>query len=84
MQVLSIKGRAQRAHLVQKDSDAPNVRLEVIGVALDDLWAEIVRRADDSRSHLCSRLQHSCDSKVTKLNHTVLHEEYVLRLDISM
>ena len=54
MQVLSIKGRAQRAHLVQKDSDAPNVRLEVIGVALDDLWAEIVRRADDSRSHLCS------------------------------
>ena len=84
MQVLSIKGRAQSAHLVQKDTDAPNIRLEIIGVALDDFRAEIVRRADDSRSHLCSRLQYSRNSKVTQLNHTILHEEDVLRLDISM
>ena len=84
MQVLPVKGWSERAHLVQEDTDAPNVRLEVIGVTLDDFRAEIVWCANNCGGHFCGRLQHSCNSKVSQLNHAVLHQENILRLDISM
>ena len=48
MKTLGIKRWLERTHLVQKDTKRPNVRLERVGVRLDDLGREVVWGSNDS------------------------------------
>ena len=84
MQVLPVERWPKCAHLVQKHTNAPNVCLKVIGVALDDFGTEVVWSANNSCCHLSRRLQYSRDTEITKLNHSITHKEDVLCLDVTM
>ena len=84
MEILSIERWHKSAHLVQKHTNAPNVRLIIVSVALYDLWAEVVRCSNHGSRHLCRRLKNAGDSKITKLDNTILHQENVLGFDVTV
>ena len=84
MQVLSIKRRCQSTHLVQEHTDAPNVSFEVVCVALHDLWTQVVWSAYNCRSHLCRWLENSGYTEISKFHDAALHQEDILRFDISV
>ena len=84
MQILSIERWHEGAHFVKKHTNAPYVRLVVVCVALHDLWAEVVRRSNYCGCHLSGRLEYACDSKITKFDNAVLHQENVLSFDVAV
>ena len=84
MQVLTVEGRAQRTHLIEKHAYAPDVSLVVISVALHDFWAQVVRSADDGSCHFSGGLKHSGDAEVAQFYESTIHKENVSGFDVTV
>jgi len=82
--VLAIERRLECAKLVKKHSNAPHITLVVIGVVLDNLWAQIVGGTDHGSCHLVRRLHDASDAEIAQFDDVALSEEDVQCLDITM
>ena len=80
----AFEGRSQRTKLVKHHSQAPDVRLEAVGTAFDNLWTKVVWGPDHTPSHVHCMCQHSRNSEIAHLNDVLLSHEHILALDISV
>jgi len=78
------EGRPKRAHLVQHDADAPDVRLEGVRPALNDLWRQVVRRADHRFRLVYRMAEHARDAEVADLDDALLRQKHILALQIAV
>ena len=70
MQTRSVEGRLQRAHLKEEHPDRPDIRFEIVRLALNDLWGQVVGRSYYSFSFRFGVAEHSSDAKVTQFDET--------------
>lgn len=82
--IATVEGRFERAHFVQKHSKRPHIALKVIWLVLDDLGTQVVWRAHNRHRLFNCAIKDFCNTKITQLHDTILHEKYVSGLEISM
>mmetsp|Transcript_6853 Transcript_6853/g.12421 ORF Transcript_6853/g.12421 Transcript_6853/m.12421 type:complete len:232 (-) Transcript_6853:220-915(-) len=74
----------QRRHFVEHAAEAPDVALEVVRLALNDLRRHVVRGADDGLRHFHRPTQHPCDAKVAQFDVAVFGQKDVLGLQVAV
>lgn len=84
MQTWGVKGGLLGAELIKDDTHRPHIALEIVGLTLDDLRGEVVRRSDDSPRILHGRIKYLRDSEVPDLDDSRAGEEDVLPLEVAM
>ena len=84
MKTLSIKWWLQSAHFVKEDTKRPNIRFKTIGLRLNDLGGKVIRCAYDCLGFGLGLTEHTSDTKISKLDHIVFCQEYVLRFQVSV
>ncbi len=84
MQGGGVEGRLEGAHLIEQDTQRPDVGFERVRGALDYLRGEIIRCADDSFGFRSSIWENSCNTEISKFHNVLLCQEYILWLQISM
>mmetsp|Transcript_85177 Transcript_85177/g.214799 ORF Transcript_85177/g.214799 Transcript_85177/m.214799 type:complete len:530 (+) Transcript_85177:155-1744(+) len=84
LEVGGIERHTPCAHLVQDAAHGPDIRTPRVGLALADLWAQVVRRADLRLGTSCCALEHLGNAEVAHLQIATLRQEEVPRLQIAV
>ena len=71
------------SHFIQNTTNRPYINLLIVLLIVDQFWRHVIRRAymslwEDAASH------HLAESKISQLDSTVLIQEYVARLDVTV
>ena len=80
----SIKRRCKGRHFVQKYAKGPNIGLEAVALALDDLRGEIIRCSNHSFGLRASVGENARNSEITQLHDALLGAEDILTLQVSV
>ena len=84
MQAWSIEWRSERHQLVKHYTHRPNICAEGIWLGLDNLWREVVWRANHCSCLLHSLHEHFCDSEISNLDKSSLGQEDILTLQVTV
>jgi hypothetical protein len=80
----SIERWLQRTELIQKDAQAPHIRLKAVGATLNHLRTQVVGRAHNRMRQVHSVLHLTGDTKITKFYNTLRGDEDILGFDVAM
>ncbi len=83
-ETVGVEGRLEGAHLVEDDSEGPDVGFETVGLALDDLGRKVVRSAHDGVGLGEGVFEDASDAEVAELDVVLAGEEDVLRLQVAV
>ena len=75
---------AEGQHLIQDNTECPDIRLVVVGSVLAEFRGEVVGSTADSLFEFESVAKNSGDTKVAKFDDTITSEEDILRFEITM
>ena len=81
---LGLEGRLQCAHLVEEHAQGPHIGLEAVREAFYYLGREVVWRANHGLGHVYRVAQDVGNAEVAQFDKTLLGQEDVLRLDVSV
>ena len=80
----SIKRRCKSCHFVQKYAKGPNIGLEAVALALDDLRGEVIRCSNNGFRLGTSVGENARNSKITQLHDALFGAEDILTLQVSV
>ena len=84
MQRVGIEGRFKRAELIEDDSETPHISLEGVGLAVDDFWGNVVRRAHHCFGLFDGLAKRASNAEVSELDYVLAIEEDVGALEVAM
>jgi len=84
MEGLGVEGRLESGHLVEEDTERPDVGLKVVSFTLDDLRGQVVGGSYDGLGCRAGVREHTGDSEISELHNTAFSQENVLGLKITM
>lgn len=75
--IRSVERGLQGTHLVEEDSQGPQVTLEAVWLVVYDFGTQVVRRAHDGHGLLHGIAEYLGNAKVTQFDDSILCQEYI-------